>query len=204
MWKDQSLPRAARELLDAEYRAAYGLWRDVRYIRKLQAAVKGADARWATYTTARAAMDSAFSALATTPDTHWRAALSALVTAQEAATTAGAAWDDTAAVIAEVHSEFLHSDLGPMQAYRLAVLGAPDWAGSVEDSYDYVSTSRLYGNTPLARAVELVVTGQREHVKRIAEPGWRPRPVTAPPLLPHCPAHPGRVVTGRRATPQSG
>ncbi|MFI6055735.1 hypothetical protein ACIBCO_37335 [Streptomyces violascens] len=160
---DGTLPRPVGDLLTAEYAAAYALWNDAAYVRTLKSVVTdqtGASAQWTAYTTARAALDDVYASLNTTPDTHWRATLSRLIIAQDAALEAATVWDRTARLIARVHCDYCDSSLGWRQAYERAGIDATDWL--VRDIEDYDGTGYR------ARRVQETITDQRRHLKTIA------------------------------------
>ncbi|MFE4177153.1 hypothetical protein ACFRR7_34820 [Streptomyces sp. NPDC056909] len=161
-WRDAFLSAAARDFLSAEYRLAHDLWRDAKYVRELKAAAAGADALWRRYVTARQEMDTAFTALETTADTHWRSAVSTLVTAQDTARAAADRWDEAAGKIAAVHDTFLYSDLSHDAAYLRAGVDPAGWV--VGSAYDY----RDYCGTPLVRQVSEATEAQREHLRKVA------------------------------------
>ncbi|MDK0524847.1 hypothetical protein [Streptomyces sp. ML-6] len=159
---DSRLSDAACDLLEEEYREARNLWYDAGYVRALTNLRPAATQAWGTFDQARTQLDEAFAALATTDDTHWHAAVSRLVTAQDQALKAARAWDEQAAALVEVNEKFLYSDLSRRDAYARAGLDTTGWV--IGDSYDY----RGYGERPLVRQMSAVITQQREHLQTVA------------------------------------
>ncbi|MFF9593854.1 hypothetical protein ACF1FX_32500 [Streptomyces sp. NPDC014646] len=161
-WDDPQVTAAARDLLEEEYREAHNLWYDAAYVRALTALRPAATQAWGTFDQARTQLDEVFAALATTDDTHWHAAVSRLVTAQDQALDAARAWDEQAAALVEVNERFLYSDLPRRDAYARAGLDTTGWV--IGDSYNY----RGYGERPLVRQMSAVITQQREHLQTVA------------------------------------
>jgi hypothetical protein len=165
MWTDD-MPEAARDLLQDEYEAAYNLWNDARYVRTLKTvtAKLSASAKWGDYAQARTAMDQAFAALDTTPNTEWNAAVSRLVAAQETAREAADAWDGIAKQIAAVHHDHGGSWLTWADAYKQAGIDATGW--DVQDHYAYTST--YSSRTPLVEKLQVAIDEQRDHLSTVA------------------------------------
>ncbi|MCT9092881.1 hypothetical protein N4G70_29010 [Streptomyces sp. ASQP_92] len=165
MWTDD-MPEAARDLLRDEYETAYNLWNDAHYVRTLKTVVAeySASAKWAAYAEARTAMTVAFTALNTTPDNEWNAAVSRLATAQEAAREAADTWDRAARQIAAVHHDHSGSYLSWNEAYKRAGIDATSW--DVQDHYAY--TSRYSTDTPLAEKLQDAINEQRDHLRTVS------------------------------------
>ncbi|MEU6054207.1 hypothetical protein ABZ829_27775 [Streptomyces xanthochromogenes] len=161
-----ALPYNVSSLLSAEYDTAYGLWIDAKYVRTLKstAAAYNVPAKWTAYRQARTQMDEAFQALSTTPDTRWNAAISRLVTVQQATREAAGTWDRAAREIAAVHYEHRESDLNWATAYELAGFDAHDW--DVRDHHEYTNTYRT--NLPLSGHVQDAISEQRAHLRTVA------------------------------------
>ncbi|MFD8853608.1 hypothetical protein [Streptomyces sp. NPDC059604] len=159
---DSRLTSAACDLLEEEYREARSLWYDARYVRALTDLRPAATQAWGTFDQARTQLDEAFAALATTDDTHWHAAVSRLVTAQDQALKAARAWDERAIEIVRVDEKFLGGDLSGRDAYARAGLDTTGWV--IGDSYNY----RGYDGGPLVRQMSAVITQQREHLQTVA------------------------------------
>lgn len=162
VWKDSRLTQEALRLLEDEVAEARSLWRDAAYVRALTALRPEVTPAWGDYVQARESMDSAFTALDTTADTHWRAAVSTLVAAQERALAAARAWDWQAAELAAVDAKYLYSSIAPAEAYARAGLDTTGWV--VESASSYSG----YGDSPLMERVNGVVERQRDHVKKVA------------------------------------
>ncbi|GAA1552770.1 hypothetical protein [Streptomyces globosus] len=159
--RDEKLTAHARAFVDAEYDEAARLWFDAGYITALKRATDGATTLWDTYTKDRATMDRLFASMGSTPESHWRAAVSQLVAAQDKALNAAISWDQKALSIAIVHASFLQSDLTRAEAYKAASADASKWV--VESHYEYD-----FEGGPLARAVQRQIDAQREHLRRVA------------------------------------
>lgn len=160
-WRDETLSRAAKDLLEEEYSMARALWRDARYVRALKRAAVGADAVWAAAGQARREMDEAFAALDRTQSGHWHAAVSTLITRQNNAMDAAKAWDEQGRRIAGVHHDYVSTDLSPAQAYERAGVDSSGWL--IGDYYDYERRS-----TPLIRKLTEEIDRQRVHVRTVA------------------------------------
>ncbi|MDH6107881.1 hypothetical protein P3T36_006340 [Kitasatospora sp. MAP12-15] len=160
-WHDESLTRAAREALAAEYEDAHRLWFDAQYIRELNVAGLGAAAVWTAYTQARQEMDQLFASLDSTAETRWRSTVFQLVTAQEKALTAAAAWDRTARAIVDVHASHNFSNLSQREAAAKAGLDTA-WEFGARSDYD------SWGRNPLNQDVFNAVERQREHLRQVA------------------------------------
>ncbi|MFC9429277.1 hypothetical protein [Streptomyces sp. NPDC056987] len=162
VWSSTALSGAARALLETEYQYARTLHRDAKYTRDLKAAADGAAPLWTACTRARTAMDDAYDALSTTPDTHWRAAVSKLIFAQDRAAAAAQTWDAKAATIAAVHEAHVYSDLSRDAAYARAGLADVDWHVGYQSDYEG------YGTSPVVRRTAVTIAEQRAHLKTIA------------------------------------
>ncbi|MEV8455526.1 hypothetical protein AB0467_28460 [Streptomyces sp. NPDC052095] len=162
VWKDTRLPQEALRLLEDEFAEARSLWRDAAYVRALTALRPEATSAWGDYVQARECMNEAFAALDTTADTHWRAAVSVLVAAQERALAAARAWDWQAAGLAAVDEKYLYSSISPAEAYARAGLDTTGWV--LESASAYAG----YGDSPLMERVNGVVERQRDHVQKVA------------------------------------
>ncbi|MFE9427775.1 hypothetical protein ACFYNO_32990 [Kitasatospora sp. NPDC006697] len=164
IWQDASLTREAREILAGEYTDAHAQWSDARYVSALKraAADTGTASRWTTYVQARQEMDTLFSQLRATPDTHWRACVSKLVDAQELVLAAAKSWDRKGFEIARIHHAHRHSDLSFSVAYKRAGIEADSWAVDHIDDYD------PYDGGPLTHNVTVAIEAQREHLRTVA------------------------------------
>ncbi|MFD9592033.1 hypothetical protein ACFWA9_04650 [Kitasatospora sp. NPDC059973] len=160
-WRDESLTRAAREALAAEYEDARRLWLDARYVREMKAAGIGAAELWTAYTQARQEMDRLFSSLDSTADTQWRSTVSRLVTAQEKALKEAAAWDRKGRTIIDVHNAHNYSNLSQREAFEKAGLDTA-WEFGARSDYDG------WGRSPLNQEVFNAVERQREHLRQVA------------------------------------
>ncbi|MFD4904174.1 hypothetical protein [Kitasatospora purpeofusca] len=162
VWRDESLARAAREALAAEYEDARRLWLDARYVRELKIVSAGAPELWTAHTRAEQEMELIFASLYSTAETHWRSTVSRLVAAQEAALTASAAWDRKARTVVDVHAAHNHSNLSQREASEQAGLDAA-WEFGAHGDYDG------WGRTPLNQQVFNAVERQREHLRQVAD-----------------------------------
>ncbi|GAA2811536.1 hypothetical protein GCM10010441_40290 [Kitasatospora paracochleata] len=166
-WRDDTLSEAARNTLEFEYEVARRLWRDARYIRDIKEAAAGAASCWDRYTQARNEMDALFTAMDTTADTHWRATVSKLLTAQEKTLAAAAAWDHKAKPIAYVHGTYGRTELTRREVYERAGIDPTDaTAWVIGDDSDYDARWDL---KPLQKLVHDAVEAQREHLRKVAE-----------------------------------
>ncbi|MFJ2883392.1 hypothetical protein [Streptomyces sp. NPDC087272] len=161
-WSDDGLPAAARSLLEEEYREAHTLWYDAAYVHALGVLRHTVTPAWGDYLQARTRMDKAFAALATTADTHWHAAVSRLVTAQDQALEAAQVWDEQAARVAAVHERFRASYIPRDEAYARAGLDPTGWV------IGYASDYPDYRGTPLVRQTTTAIKQQREHLQTVA------------------------------------
>ncbi|MFF8918405.1 hypothetical protein ACF08M_35165 [Streptomyces sp. NPDC015032] len=159
---DTRLTDAARDLLEEEYREAHSLWYDAGYVRALAALRPTATRAWSDSLQARTRMDESFAALATTADTHWHAAVSALVTAQDQALEAARAWDEQAAAIVAVNEKFLGNHIPRHEAYARAGLDPTGWV------IGYAGDYPDYRGTPLVRQTAAAIKEQRDHLQTVA------------------------------------
>ncbi|MER5747135.1 hypothetical protein ABT097_28185 [Streptomyces sp. NPDC002225] len=163
VWEDSRLTQEALRLLEKEFIEARSLWLDAAYVRALSALRPEMVPVWGEYVQARESMNKAFAALDTTADTHWRAAVSTLVAAQERALAAARAWDWQAAALAAVDEKYLYgSSISPAEAHARAGLDTTGWV--VESASAYAG----YGDSPLMERVNGVVERQRDHVQKVA------------------------------------
>jgi hypothetical protein len=162
IYRNKNLGHTAYAFLEAEYEQARTMWHNARYINALTDATAGAPALWDTYATARRDMDRIYAALATTPDTHWRATVFKLIAAQEKTLAAAQAWDRKGADIARAHAVRHDGDLGRSEAYKRIGVDADAWIVGSED--DYVG----WGETPLYGRIRRAVDAQGEQLQKVA------------------------------------
>ncbi|MFD9078240.1 hypothetical protein [Streptomyces erythrochromogenes] len=161
-WRDESLAPDALAFIDAQYDEASRLWREAACVAALKQATNGAASLWDTYSRARADMDQLFTSLDSKPDTHWRAAVSQLVAAQNKALDAAVTWDRKGLEIATVHEGYHYVELSRADVYEAASVDPSEWV--VGDFYDYQSFRR----GPLARDLQQHIAAQREHLRTVA------------------------------------
>ncbi|WP_331735248.1 hypothetical protein OG590_40095 (plasmid) [Streptomyces goshikiensis] len=161
-WKDESLTPESRAFIDAQYDEAILLWRTAAYAAALKDAAKGAGPQWDAYARALAVMEEIFTSLDTTPDTHWRATVSQLVTAQKAALDAAITWDHTGRAIATVHDNFRHGAFSRAEMYEAVGIDASQWV--IGDTYAY----EAFRGGPVAREAQKRIDVQRKHLRTVA------------------------------------
>lgn len=160
-WGD-TLPEPARQLLRDIVDEATRQWGRARYLRDLKALAATATDSWATYTTARTAMDSAYQALQSTPDGQWHAAISTLVAAQDATQTAADAWDRIAHRIAQIDERRPSTEFTVQDAHAEAGIST-DW--DIRSTYQYEG----YAPSGLASDVDRTISDQRRHVETVSQ-----------------------------------
>ncbi|MER6917086.1 hypothetical protein ABT354_36060 [Streptomyces sp. NPDC000594] len=126
----------------------------------LRGAAEAAAPLWAEWTRAHTALAEVFTALDSTPDAEWKAAVSRLLNAQYAADDAARAWDAAAENIARAR---LNGLFGDRRAEALALAG-------VDPAWEIAGCHTEYGRFggPVCHRLRHDGAGQRAHIHRIS------------------------------------